>query len=116
MSSPFKEAVQKDIENCFLNIDEFSDIHTINDKTMPAMLDDVEATEREIKYIGFGNNGAYVKKTILYVAAADYGIMPAVGNALKVDGNMYRIYDISSEDGIYAITLEAWNNGSSRSR
>lgn len=116
MSSPFKEVVQNDILNCFLNTEEFSDIHSINDKKMPAMLDDVEATEREVKYIGYGNNGTYVKKTLLYVAASDYGTMPAIGNALKVDGNIYRIFDVSSEDGVYAITLEAWNNGSSRNR
>lgn len=116
MSSPFKTVVQNDIKNCFLNVSEFSDIHKINDKSMPAMLDDNEANDREIKYIGYGNNGMYKQKRLLYVSASDYGDMPAAGNALKLDGQMYRIFDVSSEAGIYAITLEAWDNGSNRGR
>ncbi len=116
MSSQFKTVVQNDIKNCFLNVDEFSDIHSINDKKMPAMLDDNEASDREIKYIGYGNNGMYKQKKLLYVAASDYGNMPAAGNALKLDGQMYLIFDVSSESGIYAITLEAWDNGSNRGR
>ncbi len=116
MSSPFKNVVQNDIKNCFLNLDEFADIHSVNDKSMPAMLDDNEASDREIKYIGYGKNGLYQQKKLLYVAASDYGNMPAAGNALKLDGQMYRIFDVSSESGIYAITLEAWDNGSNRGR
>jgi len=116
VNSSFKTVVQNDIKNCFLNIREFSDEHLINDKPMPAMIDDNEANDREIKYIGYGNNGMYKQKRLLYVSASDYGDMPAAGNALKLDGQMYRIFDVSSEAGIYAITLEAWDNGSNRGR
>lgn len=116
MSSPFKTVVQNDIKNCFFNVSEFADKLLVNDKSMPAMLDDNEASDREIKYIGYGNNGMYKQKKLLYVAASDYGNMPAAGNALKLDGQMYRIFDVSSEGGIYAITLEAWDNGSNRGR
>lgn len=115
MSSPFKEALQNDIKKTFLNTEEFSEIHSINKREMPAMLDDVEANEREVKYIGYGNNGQYVQKRLLYVASEDYGAMPSIGNALNLDGAIYRIFDVSEECGIYAITLEANKNGSYRS-
>ena len=42
--------------------------------------------------------------------------MPSVGNALSLDGNIYRIYDVAEEGGVYAITLEANRNGSGKNR
>lgn len=113
--SKFKEAVQKDISNVFLNVDEFADNHTIDGKSMPALIDENEAGEREIKYVGYGS-GTYKRHLLVYVSEANFGPLPTVGRTITLDGKTYRIHDAVSEDGIHAITLEAITSGGSNRR
>ena len=43
----FKEILRKDIEQVFLNPEEFGEEHIVNGKPMMIMIDDNELTERE---------------------------------------------------------------------
>ena len=45
----FKEILNQDIENVFLNTLEFADIHNVDGKDMPVQVDDNEVIEREKK-------------------------------------------------------------------
>lgn len=113
--SKFKEAVQKDINNIFLNIDEFADTHIIDGKRMPAIVDENEAGEREIKYVGYGS-GTYKRHLLVYVAEKDFGPLPTIGRTLTLDSKTYRVHDAVSESGVYSITLEAITSGGSNRR
>lgn len=113
--SKFKEAVQKDVFNVFLNIDEFADDHIIDGKSMPAIIDENEAGEREIKYVGYGS-GTYKRHLLVYVPEASFGPLPIIGRTLTLDGKTYRIHDAVNESGVHAITLEAITSGSSNRR
>ena len=102
----FKNIVREDVHNVFLNIEEFSEIHTINGKSMPVQVDSNEQIEREkrsAKNIG----GIFTKQRLIYVAASDFGPMPKQGSLLTMDNRMFRVADAVDEDGIYSITLEA---------
>lgn len=102
----FKEALQNDVKAVFINPAEFGDPHTINSKTMLAVLDDMEHIERE-KRMKSNMDGVYVRQILLYVAAEDFGSFPARGVLVKLDGKQYQVADATDECGIYAITLEA---------
>ena len=102
----FKEQLKKDIYNVFLNVEEFAETHTINGKEVPALIDDMEVVERE-KRMRSHMDGLYVRQTILYVAAADYGPLPGIGKTIVIDGRRFLVGDATSEGGMYAITLEA---------
>lgn len=102
----FKDIIAEDVHRIFLNIEEFSDTHTINGKEMPCQIDTNEQIERE-KRMGQHVDGVYMNQKLIYVAASDFGAMPKQGSLLKLDGKTYRVADAVDEYGIYSITIEA---------
>ena len=102
----FKNIVREDVHNVFLNIEEFSEIHTINGKSMPVQVDSDEQIERE-KRSAKNIEGIFTNQRLIYVAASDFGPMPKQGSLLTMDNRMFRVADAVDEDGIYSITLEA---------
>lgn len=108
--SGFKEQIAADNKNIFMNLDEFSDIHTINGKEMPVQVDSNEMIDREKRYQYKRNlyaDGVYLKELLIYVLAEDFGPLPAVGRTLTFDKKTYVISDAIDEDGIYSLSLEA---------
>lgn len=107
MSSPtFKDILQRDVDQVFLNAAEFADTHIVDGKSMTAMVDDNENIERE-KKMKSNMDGIYARQILLYVKASDFGSLPAQGRLLKMDGKTYIVVDATDECGIYTITLEA---------
>lgn len=104
--SAFKDQIKKDITDIFLNEQEFSDRHIIDGKEMTAQIDENEALDRQVRATQ-GLSGVYVKQKIIYVSEEEFGSLPYIGRALKLDGKMYKVADAVSEAGIHSITLEA---------
>jgi hypothetical protein len=101
----FKEILNQDIENVFLNTLEFADIHNVDGKDMPVQIDDNEVIERE-KKAKSNMDGVYVKQKLIYVKAKDFGSLPAIGRQIMLDGKRYLVIDSTDEYGLYTITLE----------
>lgn len=102
----FKEIIADDVHRTFLNIEEFSDTHTVNGKEMPVQVDTNEQIERE-KRMSQNVDGVYMNQKLIYVAASDFGSMPKQGSILNLDGKVYRVADAVDEYGVYSITIEA---------
>lgn len=106
----FKEQIALDNQNIFINLDEFGDIHNVNGKDMPTLIDTNELIDRERRY-KFNHSlyadGVYLKEILIYVKRSDFGPLPAIGRLLKVDGKTYTISEAIDEDGIYSIALTA---------
>lgn len=102
----FKEIIADDVHRTFLNIEEFSDTHTVNGKEMPVQVDTNEQIERE-KRMSQNVDGVYMNQKLIYVAASDFGPMPKQGSILNLDGKVYRVADAVDEYGVYSITIEA---------
>ncbi len=102
----FKEAIQDDIKGVFLNFEEFGEIHHLNDRKVLVIIDGNELGEREKKMRGVDGE-LHAKQILFYVAAEDFGPLPAPGRILNFDGKNYLITDAINEDGIYSINLEA---------
>lgn len=105
--SAFKDAVRSDIRSVFLNLEEFGEVHKVVGRPMCVIIDENELTEREKKQFGRGRDGVYKKALLLYVAAEDFGPLPAPEQVLLLDGKKYLVTDANNEDGIYSISLEA---------
>ncbi len=90
----FKEVMKDDVNNTFMNVDEFADMHTVDGKEIPVLVDDNEIIERE-------------KKKLIYVKADDFGSLPAIGRQIVFDGKRYMVTDSTDEGGVYTITMEA---------
>ena len=102
----FKEIVKNDVRQVFMNLDEFSETHTINGKEMPVQIDSNEQIERE-KRLNQNMDGIYKNQKLIYVSAEESGPMPKQGAMLNMDGRMYKVEDAIHEDGVYSITLGA---------
>lgn len=104
----FKELAFQDIQNVFLNPDEFGEKHVIDGKQMTVIVDGMEVVERSKKQIEKGRiDGIFEKQILLYVSRNEFGSLPAIGRALKLDKGTYRVEDAVDEGGIYSITLGA---------
>lgn len=102
----FKERVQRDIKNTFLDLKVFGEEHIISEKPMTIIIDENELMERK-KRQGDHMDGMYVNQKLIYVAASDFGALPKQGSKLFIDRQLYTVKDAVSEDGIYSITIEA---------
>jgi len=106
--STFKEMAFRDIENVFLNPEEFGELHTVDGKQMTVSIDGMEVVERAKRQVEQGRiNGVYEKQIVLYVAKSDFGPLPTIGRALKLDNSSYKVLDAIDEGGIFSITLGA---------
>ncbi len=106
MGLGFKEILQQDVKNVFLNPLEFGETHLVNGEPMTIVFDDIENIERE-KKMKSHMDGIYTRQVFFYVAAADFGPLPAQEGLIDLDGKKYIVVDATDECGIYAITMEA---------
>ena len=104
--STFKEIIASDVKNVFLNVDEFSETHSVNGVDMAVQIDSNEQIERE-KRMNQHMDGIYKNEKLIYVAAADFGPMPKQGSILRLDGQISKVEDAIHEDGVYSITIGA---------
>lgn len=102
----FKELISSDIDNVFLNVYEFSEVHLVNGKDMPVMIDNNELIERKKKEKE-NMDGIYANQKLIYVAASDFGPLPKQGTVLMMDNRTYRVEEAVSEGGVYSITIGA---------
>ena len=102
----FKDMIQEDIKNVFLNFAEFGEIHEINGVEVLAIIDENELTERD-KRMRNKDGELHKRQLLFYVDAKDFGPLPSPGKVLNMDGRDYLITDAEDEMGIYSISLEA---------
>ena len=101
----FKEQLASDVGDVFLNLEEFGELHTIDDREMAIIIDNNELLERQGQ--GQYADGIYAGQKLIYVAAADFGPPPAHGSFLTIDDGAYTVVEAVAEGDIYAIVVEA---------
>lgn len=102
----FKDIIDNDIKQIFLNFEEFGTIHNVAGKQMCIIIDENELTEREKKQFGRCRDGTHKKSLLFYAAARDFGPLPTPDRLLILDNKKYLITEATNEDGIYSICLE----------
>lgn len=100
-----KDAIANDIAT-LLNVDEFADMRTINNKAMRAVVDQNLNKERFDKTNSNYVDGVFLDVVVVYVAASDFGPKPIVGEILKVDTDHYFVTHCAEVGGIFEITAE----------
>lgn len=102
----FKELLQQDVKNVFLDPAEFGETHMVNGREMPIVIDNYGLRERQAQ-AGYPKDGSHVKQELIYVAEGDYGPLPKQGTSLTIDRGSYRVVDALKEGGIYQLLIEA---------
>ena len=104
--SVFKDILKNDIENVFLNQNEFAEEHLVDGVSMKIIIDNNEMLEREKRYKSI-EDGIFHKQVLFYVSAAEFGGLPRVGRILMLDKKSYTVTDAIREGSMYSISLEA---------
>ena len=103
-----KEMIADDIQKVFLNLNDFADIHNVDGTEMKAVIDEINADERNLKTTDRIIGDSIFKKYLkVYVDAEDYGDKPDVGRRIfTLDEEEYRVIEVDEEMGMYVIYLE----------
>lgn len=101
-----KELMAADVQETFLNPEEFGEIHMVNGLEMLIIMDGNEMIEREKRVKDYAE-GTFRKQILFFVSAEEFGALPAIGREITVDRKKYRVTDAVSESGIYSISAEA---------
>lgn len=106
MSTTFKEIVTQDINNIFFNLDEFAELHNINGRDIPIVIDeDILQTRSQNKSERY--DGIYSAQVVIYVKIKDLSERPIYGEHFELDNKLYLVSECSESLGIYEVVLEA---------
>ena len=95
----FKEQIQDDIKDVFLNTNEFGDLHNIDGQDIAVIVDDDLLKQQSLKM----GQGVYLGEILLHVA--DLPDKPALGQHMEFDNKIYRVNDVQENDGIFSIII-----------
>lgn len=101
MAFSFKAMVEADRRRMFLNLDEFGEKHTVEGRTIAAVLDDNALKERQ----GGQELSVAESSLLLYAAVEDLPARRPAGEGLNVDGREYIVNDWSEDMGIATVAL-----------
>ncbi len=102
MTSPFKKAVERDVNDVFINPDEFAEEHVINGDKVRCILDKIiNEAHSEESYVG-----VFVNQLTIYVKTGDI-LTPAEGDLIQVDGSNHIVQSVSEEMRVLVIVADA---------
>lgn len=102
----FKDAIEQDVTNVFLNAGEFAETHNINGTDVCCLVDTDLIT-------GIANTlenpilGIFKNAVTIYVKTADMEQKPVERELLYLDGKMFYVSKVNVEAGMYVIVAEA---------
>ena len=95
----FKEQIQADIREVFINEDEFAENHKIDGQDLPCLIDEDKNTPNS-------NDGVYVIRRHLFISKIDLGYVPIPGQKMDIDDQYYYVIDCINEN-LLEVVLEA---------
>jgi len=98
-----KDQIADDIENVFLNTDEFATTHVINGITMPCVVNDDLLLERS----DAAAQGVYLGEKLIFINASLLPGKPAIGGRFTFDGKPYTVINVVENMGMFELRLKA---------
>ncbi len=96
-----KDEILTDIDNIFLNIEDFGEMHTIDNKKVVCMIDD------DALKIRSGSNDLSVSEStlLLFAKQSDLPTRKVAGDDIRIDGRIYIVDDWKVNLGVAEIAL-----------
>ena len=104
----FREQVEADIENVFLNPSEFAEIHQIDNVECLAVVCN-DTTSKISRTLGGPRvtDGLHGDYATVAVKKADLPRVPVQGNNLRLDGKLFKVASCTEDMGMLNILLVA---------
>lgn len=103
----FKEQIQQDLDNVFLNLDDFAEIHRIEGKQIAVVVDSDQLNKLKQGQI----LGLVEADMLLYGRESDLPANLEPGRLLNVDGRELIVSDSGKNMGLVEIALRQNRNG-----
>lgn len=100
--STFKSTLRSDLDT-FINLSEFADTYTVNGIEVKAVVDSSIANNFESAQI----QGVFKSTSVVYIRQGDLDPLPLVGSDVTINGLHFVCRDVSVEQGVDILTLEA---------
>ena len=103
----FKEILQDDINNAFLDSSEFADVHNVNGQEVNIVIDDNVTDGTETGIYGISqkiDDGLYKGDKVIYISTEDTK-RPPPGNMLVLDNIRYTIVSTTEQCGMYMVVI-----------
>ena len=95
----FKEAVARDRDDVFLNLEEFADSHMVDGSPVPCVIDQVERSGRDL------DAGVPSDESRIFAKTEDMPPRRRPGEQLTVDGRSYVVLAWRDEMGVTEVDL-----------
>lgn len=100
----FKEQMEKDFNDAFFNPDEFAELHTIDGKEIPVVVDS-ETLIRLNMGKAVNSDGIFTDNIIIFVQKKYLDYEPVIGQVIDFDGVTYPVDNVLSDTGGYTVVL-----------
>ena len=108
----FRDYLESDIDDVFLNEDEFAEGHNLNGTVAKAIIQSPTARE---SFLSNGshvsNDGLHGVSVFVHCKSKDIPEIPSQGNIFRLDDDVYIVQSATEEDGLVSIELRAEARG-----
>lgn len=98
-----KDIMNADIDDVFLDPDEFAELHNINGKQILCIVDEDISKQRSNRQ-STSYDGVYLIQVTLFVRESALGYRPERDRKITVDGKWYEVLECSGQD-LLEVTL-----------
>lgn len=100
----FAEQMEKDFADTFFNLSEFAQLHSIDGKQIPVVVDNNTLLALNLDKDAY-SDGIYEDAKLFFVLKEDLENEPVVGQIMEFDGEHYPIGKVLEDFGGYTIIL-----------
>ncbi|TXI98952.1 MAG: hypothetical protein E6Q32_09100 [Neisseriales bacterium] len=103
----FKEQLDIDINQTFLNFKEFADYHLLNNKRILCIVDTNTVNIRGYNRASSFNDGLYECDVVVLYSYESYPELFVTDSECYLDNHKYRVQHYSCDDGMVELRLES---------
>ncbi|WP_339271411.1 hypothetical protein NYE54_08105 [Paenibacillus sp. FSL K6-1330] len=100
-----KEQMARDVQQTFMNPDEFAEIHSIYGVDLLCIINN-DSLRQASQAMALDAYSSYLLLHISRTELEKIGRMPKEGNEFNLDGKRYRVTNVAEEMGMMEIALE----------
>ena len=100
----FKEQMERDLDSTFFNTDEFAELHTVDGKEIPVVVDNETLLQLNMGKT-VNSDGIFTDSIIIFVQKKYLDYEPVIGQVIDFDGVTYPVDNVLSDTGGYTIIL-----------
>lgn len=100
----FQEQLEQDFEQSFFNLDEFAEIHKIDGKEVPVVVDNETLLELDLGKT-VDTDGIFEDNKMVFIQKKDLDSPPVIDQIIDFDGEIYQIGNVLEDYGGYTVIL-----------